>query len=629
MTATVTIAGTAHVFDKSNGFSLGDYVDPDGAFTQSCVRVTNPDVPYFTVMFRSDVQAGATREEVVFELGAVHAAQPLTGTTAAYDIAPYSVVIAKGSTTLASITLTKTHYWHQRWRWQSAPRPVRKTAAQLIAAKLVPNYDASIKTGGANDNPNVTYEYLGDAGITHRFGNTGERSDIGPVTDYQAQWLCGINTAANLTSILAQGEASGSIPWHYRDENTGGPVDTIAFPNTGVYFNHLSQDPWMPGRKPDGWEPDSPHNGAFAYLPFLLTGDPYFLEELQYSDLFCLIETPPPHNTAANFGDNMVQVRGFAWAVRNRMQLAKVTPAAAPSWMYNQAYIKHFLDLQRDGLIANVVNSTDALQTVFNLFYGNLDNSPEVNPFPVHTAYPPWQEDFLHFIVGWAMQMGFSDWQPIWDFGILNLMARTGNTSGWPRTFPSTYQIQARTSGGAGYQGAIAGITLTVSKTAGSTAAWGASGTGTSGNLANGQTVTSTGTGTNVLAGTTITNQLTSNETDGALGKTGTYQVNNSQTVTLRAMTGNATPVLTSWPAAWTLFKQTTGAFPGGDPTVLSTTGSDFEYHSYAQGALAIATAVPVTGITQATIRTAFDYLHGQMVTQNNFMRWKWAIARV
>src|SRR5438477_2258437 len=121
MAVDIVLNGQTYHFDGAAGTDLGAYSDPLGQFVQDCIRVNHPQLP-LSVFFRPD--RGSDRLEVVFELGRLWAG------TEAENLTAYSVRIIRGSATLASIDVPY-QGWFTRWRWQSAPRPVRVKAAQL------------------------------------------------------------------------------------------------------------------------------------------------------------------------------------------------------------------------------------------------------------------------------------------------------------------------------------------------------------------------------------------------------------------------------------------------------------------------------------------------------------------
>ena len=67
---------------------------------------------------------------------------------------------------------------------------------------------------GANTDPE------GNAMIYKKMSDVGGRSDIGIMPAWNARYLASQDATA-LKTMLANADASGSIPWHYRDEATG------------------------------------------------------------------------------------------------------------------------------------------------------------------------------------------------------------------------------------------------------------------------------------------------------------------------------------------------------------------------------------------------------------------------
>ena len=148
---------------------------------------------------------------------------PLVDTLAPANLGAYTAEIWDTDELLATIEVPS-HPWYARWRWQSAPRPVRVTPQELIAASLVPHYDGDPLATYLTDLAPQTYEVMGFAGLVDQMGWTGDRPDIGPLTGWQAQWLCKAN---NASTVIAQGEASGTISMHLRDPATGAPLDLV------------------------------------------------------------------------------------------------------------------------------------------------------------------------------------------------------------------------------------------------------------------------------------------------------------------------------------------------------------------------------------------------------------------
>jgi hypothetical protein len=250
LTATITLNGQTFVFAEDGGTDLGDYADPHGRFVQRCIRARHPGLTPFTVHFRPD--RTSSRTEVVFELGAIF------GTAAPLNMPEYTVTIARSGTPLATVSVPK-HFWFSRWRWQSAPRPVTAKVADLIASGMLPHYDGAVAGGSAPLSTPRRYAGPMDlSGITPYMPQTGERDDIGLVTELPGgDTLCtGSNVA--LTSLMAQLEGSGTPDVALSRPKRLVPRRYLHLPHRHVLFAEWRASPYIPwavGTRRSNWIP--------------------------------------------------------------------------------------------------------------------------------------------------------------------------------------------------------------------------------------------------------------------------------------------------------------------------------------------------------------------------------------
>lgn len=419
MRAIVSIGGKTYTYEEGDGEDLGDFVGP--GFIQRCVRVVRPDLP-LTVFFRPD--RDSDRAEVVFELGRLWG----TANAEAANLDRYHVRIERGGKKLSETDVPK-HWWFSSWRWQSALRPViRKTSDLIKAGLLLPYGDRLAKYA----TPTLPIRYGGpmdSAGLYKAMGTTGERPDIGPVTEWQADYIVTGNRAA-LAASLIQAEAGGSIPWHMRDENTGAPVDFYAHPTANWYYVPQRDAENIKCTKTE-WNVDDAHQPALAYLPYLLTGDPYHLETLQFQGTYN-VGWSLYHRALQNLPVLYPgQTRAYAWGLRTLAQLARVTPEKTPRWLLPQPYWKRMLD---DNL------------AYFTRTYLD-DQKPASAVFRAATMQDQigsWQECFLATSMGWAVLVGFKEWQKAFEWKIGSTIALSAGKSGWPRQWCSPYYYNLR-----------------------------------------------------------------------------------------------------------------------------------------------------------------------------------------
>ncbi len=282
-----------------------------------------------------------------------------------------------------------------------------------------------------------TYAVMGLAGITPRMGLTGERADIGLVTGPQGEYIC-TRSGAALADLRAQAEGAGTLPWHMRDENTGAPIDFRTYPKAGWYSDARVSSPNIP-LIDSPMEIDSAHQPALAYLPYLLTGDPYHLEDMQFAANWNWGVLPP------NYRPSIPQARAFAWSTRTLAQCARVTPKNVPSWLLPQIYWSQMLTTTRQYFEADFVNSARPERARFRAT-GNVDVSREEPQAPAGTWVDPWQDEFVGTVLGWVVSMGFSDWRTSFDWVVGGSIARSSGKSGWARSYASPYRMIVRAS---------------------------------------------------------------------------------------------------------------------------------------------------------------------------------------
>lgn len=423
----IALNGQTYRYDGSTGIDLGAWSDPQGQFVQDCFRVNHPQSP-LSIFIRPD--RGTNRLEIVFELGR------LWSTEEPQNLPPYQVKILRGPATLATIDVPL-HYWRARWRWQSAPRPIRTTAAQLMGQWLMPQLSDRLHPVSALARTAPQYTPLGLAGLMSYMGSTGERAEIGLVTEFQAQYLCTGNEVARDT-VFAQAEAAGTFPWNMRDEKTSAPFDTLAYPKATSYGPQAGNPYFRSGQVGKGvpqW--DSAHQPALSYLPYLLTGDPYHLEQMQLIASANVLWRP------WDYRYRTTQIRGEAWAMRTWAQVAKVTPANVPKWMLPQAHWQKLLDSYLDWYLKAFVSNPEPTRSVFRTTMQTFGDERDA-PMMQGTHTQPWQDDFLASVFGWMVLMGHAQWRPVFEWKIGSTIARTNGQSGWIRAYCTTGDMRMR-----------------------------------------------------------------------------------------------------------------------------------------------------------------------------------------
>jgi hypothetical protein len=410
-------------YEQAGAEDMGDYVEPADAFMpgdaiwQHCYRAPRQDVvlPGLTVWFRPD--ADGLRQEVIVELGV-----PLTSTLTPVNMGAYTAEIWDADELVAEIAVPS-HPWYARWRWQSAPRPVRVDRQTLIQSGLVPHYDGAILGQFIADLAPQTYTVMGFSGMVTGMGWTGDRPDIGIMTGWQAQYLCKGN---NASTVIAQGEASGTISMHLRDPETGAPLDLANdWPTLTSYPS--GGDPIVPLTKGIVIY-DSGHSPACSYLPWLLTGDPYYLEALQFQANIEIIGEPASgrYTWAGRYG---------AWPLRNKLYAAVASPVDPPRWLLPKSVFHEHMEGVRAEALKDMADPNPILDVFRARQFGGSQGTP-AHPSGTYAVF--WQCAFESLVYGMCVQLGYDEWSEVLTWKIDSEVQRT-NGEAWPRSAPCPY----------------------------------------------------------------------------------------------------------------------------------------------------------------------------------------------
>ena len=203
-----------------------------------------------------------------------------------------------------------THFSNTRWKytfWTGGEPGVHIIFDPLVlmATRAIPAYDPGLI--GHAGRGRGTSEYRSSAYINHgrkqridRYGpmgrggitannmaTTGARSEIAPLPAWTVDWILSQDPEQKF-AMIRNGDLAGSWNIHFRDERTRLPV-TIderygGYPGWGAGPGR--PDPASVETAPNAGSPlraDQAHQPQFSFVPYLVTGDFFHLEELESS----------------------------------------------------------------------------------------------------------------------------------------------------------------------------------------------------------------------------------------------------------------------------------------------------------------------------------------------------------
>lgn len=341
----------------------------------------------------------------------------------AYEPAPqnftYDAQIEVGGATVYTKPALA-HVHHSRWRkvfwWGAQPQThIKHNTDYMIMTKAVPNYDrsvvtseaklASIKAGwtGAKTEPmGYGLAYTGMAA-------GGGRPDIGIMPGWTVTYLLTMDSRAKDVT-MGTSDLAGSWPAHYRDKKTDRPLSLVDYPYATVLGNRTDTKNPATGQYEafplcatttactSPGNPDSAHQPSFSYLPYIVSGDHYHLEELHFWTMWNAFSSNPHYR---GFGKGLLyygQVRSQAWSMRSLAQAAYITPDNDPL----KAQFTTFLNNNLDWYNTNYTNSPTAPQLGF-MHLGDYTIS-----YNGGLGMSPWMDDFFTQSIGHVNELGFA-----------------------------------------------------------------------------------------------------------------------------------------------------------------------------------------------------------------------------
>lgn len=243
----------------------------------------------------------------------------------------------------------KVFWWGQRGESRPAgpiPAPpvhVVHDSAYICSTGALPNYDTTLQLPKPRKGPprlaGPRWQIMGRGSLTAYMPTTGGRPEIGAYPAWTVRCLFTMDPH-DKALVLANGDLAGSWPIHVRSKKTGRALTIDERPTFWLDYRGPDKPTWKPDRAKPGsgavkLTPDRAHQPSLAYVPYLLSGDFYYLEEAYFWANYCLLSSwPAPRQNAR--GILYGQIRGNAWALRNVADAGFIAPDDGPEGGYFQ-----------------------------------------------------------------------------------------------------------------------------------------------------------------------------------------------------------------------------------------------------------------------------------------------------
>ncbi|MHC4398277.1 MAG: hypothetical protein ACYTG0_01205 [Planctomycetota bacterium] len=333
-----------------------------------------------------------------------------------------------------------------RWRkvfWWGRPAPeihVAHDPAYMSATGALPHYDVTLeippRTRAQESRLRMEgpdWQILGKGALTAYMPTTGGRPEIAPYPAWTVRYLLGMDPAQKAL-VLAGGDLAGSWPIHVRARGTDRVMTIDERPKFWLDARGSDKPQWKPPRHEPGpgqirLTPDLAHQGSFAYAPYLVTGDYYYLEEAYFWANYCLLASwPHPRRDAE--GILAGQIRGNGWALRNLADAAWIAPDGHPEADYFDEKIRNNLADRTARMIGPPEYNRFGFWGIRTAKTARIQNPAN----PRWMVSMPWQLDYVIWSLHHLVELGHAEAAGPRDF-LLRL--RVGMLTNAPKFDPT------------------------------------------------------------------------------------------------------------------------------------------------------------------------------------------------
>ena len=303
--------------------------------------------------------------------------------------------------------------WRKVFYWGEVPAEVTidHDLGYLVGTGAVPSYDSTLQLPRRLlDGEPVSSEtdILQRGYLTAYMPTTGGRPEIGPYPRWTAAYLMTMTPRLRQV-VLESGDLAGSWPIHVRNARTRRLLTIDERPDFWLDERGKDRPGWQPDRSPRPASaprlvPDCAHQPSLAYIPYLLTGDFYCLEEAYFWANYCLLaQWPVPRECSRGLMAD--QIRGNAWGLRNIADAGSVAPDGDPEGAYFGQKIRNNLQFMTEKMYGPPeFNSMGfwGLRTVSDARIQNAAN-------PNWMIYVPWETDYLIWSLHHLTELGHAE----------------------------------------------------------------------------------------------------------------------------------------------------------------------------------------------------------------------------
>lgn len=340
--------------------------------------------------------------------------------------------------------------WHgQFWDGDRSDAHLQFDIDYMAETGAIPHYETAhgVLDKNLNDDLDANFGPMASGTIQKVLPTTGGRDDIGLLSEWTTDYLISQDERAEYV-MMGNADAAGSAPWHFVDETTGEYVDLLARDKLWIDYRHKSGEDALTttfkGTKADtGWKLDTAHQPSLSFVPYLISGDQYHLNNLIAQATYTIGSVNPNHRdngeSGALFLDGSQQIRGSAWSLRTVTDVAFVLPDGHNLETMFDSSVQGSLDY----LVKRYI--TDGLMDS----YGGLEGffkDPMIGTSGSDAGRTsPWMQDYLTSALGLVASRGYDQANDLLEWNESFLTGRFNmDGDGMNPFYGSAYRFQVQ-----------------------------------------------------------------------------------------------------------------------------------------------------------------------------------------
>lgn len=270
----------------------------------------------------------------------------------------------------------------------------------------------------------------------------GGRPELAPYPDWAAAYLIHRDPIQR-QYVLAHGDLAGSWPVHVREAEKGkwsglGPGRLVSIGERPNFWLDARAEPKdrpagdLGSRGP--LIPDNAHVPSLAYVPYIITGDRYYADEMAFWANFALLWTFQHGYSNARMGSKGLlkynETRGIAWALRNLVDATAYLPDSDPGRTYFAEKVTNNLEWADSYAETHVT----PLGTYFE------GQGPEHIGSDVVAMPRPMENNYLAWALDHANRQGFKRGEKLRN-KLVEFQLKLFTSPDYPRKYASPYSL--------------------------------------------------------------------------------------------------------------------------------------------------------------------------------------------